>query len=191
MSTASLAHPHGAGVSRLRINRLGLWAFIISEVFLFSGLISARYYLAGLSRPPELNQVLGLGITTVLLLSSFFAYRAEMFAAGGNRAGFLRNTVFTLLLGMVFLVGVTIEWAEAFHAFPPDMIFGTIFFTLTGIHAFHVVSGLAVLLFVLLAALRGRQYDQHDYWPVEGAAKYWHFVDLAWVVIYPTLYLVG
>ena len=189
MSAATVANDHEM-VSRLRIHRLGLWLFIISETFLFSALLSSRFFILGLYRPPELNQLLGLLITTVLLLSSLAAYRAEMSAAFGNQAAFLRNILATLALGGLFLVGVGIEWGEAFLHFPPKTAFGSLFFTMTGIHAFHVLSGLVVLLLVYLRGRR-REYGPGDYWPVEGAAKYWHFVDVAWVFIYPTIYLVG
>ncbi len=187
MSAITHAHRH---VSRLRINQLGLWLFIISEAFLFSALLSSRYYILGLYRSPDLNQPLGLAITSVLLLSSFTAYRAEMSAAFGRQKSFVVNTLATLALGGLFLVGVGIEWSEGFHYFPPKTAFGTLFFTMTGVHAFHVLSGLLLLLLVLIQGRRGR-YGPGNYWPVEGAAKYWHFVDLAWIFIYPTLYLVG
>lgn len=187
MTTAAVAHSHA---SRLGLHRLGLWLFIISEAFLFSALLSCRYYILGLYRPPELNQPLGLAITTVLLLSSLTAYSAEMSAAFGRQAAFRRNLLATIALGGLFLVGVGVEWSEAFRHFPPQTAFGTLFFTLTGAHAFHVLSGLLVLLLVYLNGRRGR-YTPENYWPVEGGIKYWHFVDLAWVAIYPTLYLVG
>ncbi len=187
MTTTALAH---AIPSRLRINRLGLWLFIISECFLFAALLSSRYFILGLYRAPELNQPLGLAITTILLLSSLTAYSAEMSAAAGNQAGFRRYLLATLGLGVLFLVGVGVEWSEAFHFFPPQTAFGTLFFSMTGVHAFHVVSGLLVLLLVYVHGRR-HPYSATSYWPVEGGAKYWHFVDVAWVFIYPTLYLVG
>lgn len=187
MSAATAGH---ARVGRLRINQVGLWLFFISESFLFAALLSSRYYLQGVNRPPELNQALGLAITTVLLLSSLSAYRAEMSVAFGERRRFLRNILATIVLGGLFLVGVVVEWAEAFPHFPPQNGFGTLFFTLTGTHAAHVLSGVVLLLLVYLKGRRGR-YTPANYWGVEGAVKYWHFVDLVWVFIYPTLYLVG
>lgn len=187
MSTATAAH---ATASRLHIHRLGLWLFIISECFLFGAILTARYYLLGVYRPLELNQPLGLVITAVLLLSSLAAYRAETAVAAGDQRRFLRNILFTLALGGLFLVGVGIEWSEAFEFFPPPTVFGTLFFSMTGLHAFHVISGLLLLAFVYFHGRRGK-YGPKDYWPAEGAVKYWHFVDVAWVLIYPTLYLVS
>lgn len=186
---------HGEAAARLSPQelytaRLGLWLFIVSEAALFSAFIAARYLNLGTARPEELNQVLGLVITGVLLLSSLTAYRAETSISHGDRAGFLRNTLWTILLACVFLVGVVVEWVEGFHFFPPSTRYGTSFFSLTGLHGLHVLSGAVLLLGVYLHGRRGR-YGPNDYWPVEGAVKYWHFVDVAWVFIYPTLYLVG
>ncbi|MBM2826466.1 MAG: heme-copper oxidase subunit [Dehalococcoidia bacterium] len=187
MTTITHAHKQA---SRLYINRLGLWLFIISEGFLFSALISSRFYLQGLNRPEELNQPLGLAITITLLLSGLTAYRAETSAAFGNQSGFMRNCLATIVLGSLFLLGVGIEWSEGFKHFPPHTGYGTLFFTVTGFHAFHMISGLGVLILVLLLGRNGR-YRPGNFWPVEGAVKYWHFVDVAWIFIYPTLYLVG
>ena len=92
---------------------------------------------------------------------------------------------------LLFLVGVGVEWAEAFHFAPPSSGFGTILFTLTGIHATHVLSGILVLLSIYRLGRSGRLVGGEKAWPVEGEIKYWHLVDVAWVFIYPTLYLVS
>lgn len=191
MASAVPAHAAPAHVAvSIPNGRWGLWLFIISEAFLFSAFLTARYAMLGFFRPAELNQLLGLAITTVLLTSSLTAYRAEQSIAYGDRPRFLRNTLATILLAGVFLVGVAWEWREAFHYFPPSTRFGTVFFSLTGLHALHVLSGAVLLLFVYVHGRAG-WYGPKDYWPVEGAVKYWHFVDVAWVFIYPTLYLVA
>lgn len=175
---------------RLHINRVGLWLFLLSESFLFGALISSRYFLQGLHRPEEVNQVLGLAITAVLLASSLTAYRGETAAAHGDHRGFLRNILATIALGGLFLVGVGIEWWEAYRHFPPHTGYGSVFFTMTSIHATHVLSGVLLLgLVYRMGRARGR-FGPGNFWGVEGVVKYWHFVDVAWVFIYPTLYLV-
>ncbi|MDP2730817.1 MAG: cytochrome c oxidase subunit 3 [Dehalococcoidales bacterium] len=186
MVTANLTQ----GEHRLAINRIGLWLFILSESFLFIALIFTRFYLLGVERPAELNQLLGLAISYILLLSSLTAYRAEVAAAYGEKKSFRRNIIFTISLGLLFLMGVGLEWTEAFHFFPPSTLFGTVFFTLTGFHAFHLITGLLALLVILIMDKNGR-FTPENYWGVEGAVKYWHFVDVAWVFIFPTLYLVS
>ncbi|MBI4299315.1 MAG: heme-copper oxidase subunit III [Chloroflexi bacterium] len=187
MVEATASHPVH---DRLSINRLGLWLFIISDSFLFAALLSSRFFLQGVHRPAELNQPLGLVISIILVASSLTAYRSEMAAAHGDQRGFRNNILMTIGLGLLFIIGVGVEWREAFTHFPPSTGFGTIFFTLTGVHASHVLSGLILLGIVLFLGRKGR-FTSGSYWGVEGAVKYWHFVDVAWVFIYPTLYLVS
>jgi cytochrome c oxidase subunit 3 len=187
-------------------NRLGLWLFLISDTFVFAGLMIVRINLLGLSRP-ELNQVLGLFVTAVLLISSFFMNRGETMLHNGDREGFLSNTLITIALGTAFLLGVVIiEWhtipviAEpVLHLFgepegaeplkPTSGVAGAAFYMMTGMHAFHVFTGLVVLAIVWFNARRGL-YDVKKY-PVEAAAVYWHFVDVVWIFFYPALYLIG
>lgn len=175
---------------RLRVNQLGLWLFIASEAFLFTALIAARYMIVGLDRPDDLNQTLGLAISLVLLLSSLTAYWAETAIKHDDQRGLLRYLIMTIGLGVVFLIGVVLEWNEGLGFFPPDTEFGSAFFTLIGLHAFHVLTGLVALTVVLHLSRRGR-FNADDHWGVEGVIKYWHFVDVAWVIIFPTIYLVS
>lgn len=187
-----MATPHVADFPRqLGTRRLGLWLFILSESMIFIGLLLIRFYMQGSFRPEELNQTLGLGITVVLLISSFTANRAEVMIARGNQKSFLRYLGLTLILGLVFLlIVVAIEWPEVYHFAPPSTGYGTVFYALTGMHAFHVLTGLLVLLVVFMQGRRGR-YTPQDYWGAQGGIVYWHFVDLVWVFVYMVLYLVG
>ncbi|MBI4761133.1 MAG: heme-copper oxidase subunit III [Chloroflexi bacterium] len=172
-------------------NRLGLWLFLISDAFVFGGLLVMRMNLLGLTRP-HLNQLLGLGVTSILLISSFFMNRGETMIAHGDRKGFLNNTLITFLLGLGFLIGVVfVEWRLAAHEglTPSSGAAGAVFYMMTGMHAFHVLTGLVFLAIVWINGRRGL-YDEKHY-PVEAAAVYWHFVDVVWIVFYPALYLVG
>lgn len=172
-------------------NRLGLWLFLISDAFVFGGLLVMRMNLLGLTRP-NLNQFLGLGVTSILLISSFFMNRGETMIAHGDRKGFLNNTLITFLLGLGFLIGVVfVEWRLAAHEglTPSSGAAGAAFYMMTGMHAFHVLTGLVFLAIVWINGRRGL-YDEKHY-PVEAAAVYWHFVDVVWIVFYPALYLVG
>lgn len=181
-------HAAAEAPHRARANRLGLWLFLASETFLFAALISARFVTSGTDRPDEANQVLALGVTVVLLASSISAYLAESAIASGRRTEFLRYTATTIGLGLLFIIGVVFELREAHEFFPAGTIYGSAFFTLIGAHAFHVLTGIIALGFVLRLGRRGH-FSADSYWGVEGTIKYWHFVDLVWVVIYPTLYL--
>ncbi|MCL1597548.1 MAG: cytochrome c oxidase subunit 3 [Actinomycetia bacterium] len=171
-----------------KANRIGLWLFIVSETFLFGAFLSARWYSTGTLKPEHLNQALALGLTIVLLVSSVSAFLAETSIRYNHRRNFVIFTSFTIAMGLIFLGGVTIELKEAIISYPPETPYGSSYFMLIGLHAFHVVTGLIALATVLVLGIKGH-YGSKDYWAVEGVVKYWHFVDLAWVIIYPTLYL--
>jgi cytochrome c oxidase subunit 3 len=171
-----------------RANLIGLWLFIISETFLFAAFLAARYYSTGTFKPDDLNQNLALMLTIILLLSSLSAYMAETSIRFNHRRNFVIYIIGTIVMGLVFLGGVGIELKEAIHLYPPGTPYGSSYFMLIGLHAFHVVTGLVALGFVLFLGIKG-YYGSDDYWGAEAVIKYWHFVDLAWVIIYPTLYL--
>lgn len=172
--------------------RLGLWLFLLSDSFVFGGLMAARVNLLGMTRP-ELSQGLGLAVTSILLISSFFMNRGETAMAHGDKSGFTLNTIITFILGLGFLIGVVaVEWPQAAaHGITPDSgATGAVFYMMTGMHAFHVFTGLIFLL-VILGNGRKNLYSAEKHWGVEAAAVYWHFVDLVWIFFYPALYLVG
>ncbi|MGE3357991.1 MAG: heme-copper oxidase subunit III [Acidimicrobiia bacterium] len=183
------SHGHAEATWRPQANRLGLWLFILSETFLFGAFISSRF-VAGTDHPDELNQPLALGLTLLLLVSSISAYLGEQAIAHDDRRGFVIGLSATMLLGLAFTVGVGFEFAEAAQHFPTSTVYGSNFVMLIGLHAFHVVTGLGALGVVLNLGRTGH-FGSEDHWKVEAAVKYWHFVDLAWVVIYPSLYLMG
>ncbi len=185
------ADPHGHEY-KTATNRLGLWLFLLSDSFVFTGLLVTRFNLLGLTRP-HLNQELGLAVTSVLLLSSFFVNRAEAAMEHGDRKNFLIGISLTLILGIVFLAGVIgIEWPSAIaEGITPDSgAGGAVFFMMTGMHAFHVLTGVIFLIIVLRNGMRGG-YSQEKHWGVEAATVYWHFIDVVWIFFYPALYLIG
>ena len=118
---------------RVANNRLGLWLFIVSDTFLFGGIMVSRWVLWGNTRP-ELNQILGLIVTSILLLSSFSMNRAEVAIAHGDRKQFIIFLSLTLLLGIGFLAGVVgVEWQNAPYAASTN-VYGAVFFMMTGMH---------------------------------------------------------
>lgn len=187
---------------QLRSNRLGLWLFCASEIFLFLGLLAARFYLWDGTRP-DLSQGLGVITTTVLLVSSYFVYRGETAIAHNDRKIFLNSFLIAALMGTLFFVGVVIlEWnvfgleLELFgiewfgHLRPTDGVHGGIFFAMTGMHALHVLSGIVLILMVWNLGRKGH-FSEEKHWGVEACAIYWHYVDVIWVFFYPALYLIG
>lgn len=197
------AHAHEIPyATQLRANRLGLWLFMFSEMFLFGALFAARFVLWGNTRP-DLSQELGFLATAILLLSSFFMYRSETGAAYGDRTRFLRNALLAALMGTIFFVMVVVmEWnvfglsgnlfgVELFgHLRPSDGVYGGIFYAMTGMHALHVLSGIVLILIIWWNGRRGF-YTPERHWGVEATAIYWHYVDVVWVFFYPALYLMG
>ncbi len=188
LEAAQAAHHHEEEHNRPAMNQLGLWLFFASESFLFAALAASRFYIAGLDKPAHLNQLLGLGITSILLTSSVCAYLAEAAIARGDRAACRMYLFATIVLGLVFAGGVAIEWSTAeFKASEP---YGTAFFSMTGLHASHVLSGV-VLLALTHRLLSKGHFTADSYWGVEASIKYWHFVDVVWVFFYPILYLIS
>jgi heme/copper-type cytochrome/quinol oxidase subunit 3 len=202
--TSAAAHARAEATHRPRANKIGLWLFIASETFLFAALISTRY-VVWVDRPHELDelnwgafppegQILALAITIVLLASSISAFLAEASIAHDDRKRFLFYIRMTIGLGLLFMIGVGLEWNEGLrgqwlgNAETDIATYGSQFYTLIGLHAFHVFTGILALGVVWLLGRKGH-FGSQDYWGAEGVVKYWHFVDLAWVVIYPTLYL--
>ncbi|RME05601.1 MAG: heme-copper oxidase subunit III [Anaerolineae bacterium] len=174
---------------KTQTNRIGLWLFILSDSFVFAGLLVTRFYLLGYTRP-HLDQTLGLIVTSVLLVSSFFMNRAETAIAHGDEKTFLRGTLITMLLGISFLAGVLgVEWRLAPFG-PADGAVGAVFYMMTGMHAFHVLTGVVFLAIVYRNGRKGL-YSAEKHWQVEAAAVYWHFVDVVWIFFYPALYLIG
>ncbi len=172
---------------------MGLWLFFASEVFMFGGLLVARFYLwrdaSGAVVRPELDQQLGLIVTSVLLLSSYFMNRAETAIAHDDRGNFLTSLLITAFLGLVFLAGVVIfEWGG--HIKPGDGVFGAVLYGMTGMHALHVLSGVILILNVWWLGRKGH-FSAERHWGVEACAIYWHYVDLVWIFFYPALYLIG
>jgi cytochrome c oxidase subunit 3 len=184
MSAQSLA----AYQAHTRANRIGLWLFFVSESFMFGGLLASRFYLWGSTRP-DLDQALGLIVTSVLLLSSFFMNRAESAIAHDDRRTFLTSLLITAALGVVFLIGVVgFEWRG--HIRPWDGVFGAVLFGMTGLHALHVLSGVVLIVIIWNLGSKGH-FSAERHWGVEATAIYWHFVDVVWVFFYPALYLMG
>lgn len=170
-------------------NRLGLWLFLFSEIFLFGALLAARFYLWGNTRPVELDQTLGLFATSILLLSSFFMAHGETAIGFDDRKGLHRNMMITAILGTLFLVFVVgVEWRGALR--PSDGVYGAMFYTMTGIHALHVLSGVILILINWKLSRKGH-YSAQRHWGIEATAVYWHYVDVVWVFFYPALYLIG
>lgn len=198
MSTAMIHYieePHP--VTGVTNSKLGIWLFLASEVMLFGALFSTYIILrVGSESWPHgwtlLNVPLATLNTMVLITSSVtmvMAWASLMM----NRIGRYRLFMgLTILLSFVFLVIKYFEYSHKFHHdhFPSTNTFYAIYFTLTGLHGLHVLGGIVVNTYFLLPGSRLWKTNPRQFTGrVECAGLYWHFVDLVWIFLFPTLYL--
>jgi cytochrome c oxidase subunit III len=190
---AGLAHDSRGGISN---PILGMLLFICSEVMFFSGLFAAYFSVRAATRPwpPEGEHFnlhaepwFALGLTIILVISSFTCQFAVWAIRRGDRTGFIRNISVTLVLGIVFLIGQAYDYATLGFGLS-DGVFGTTFYTLTGFHGAHVFGGAIMLSVILYRGLAGQFSAQHHD-AVEATSLYWHFVDVVWIALFSTLYI--
>ncbi len=193
------AHPVGHRPSIMaHPARVGMLAFLLSEVAFFGTLITTyAYYLpqirAGSPSPAEVFRLpLVLVSTACLLSSSVTAHFAERALRQGHRPRFLLLWGTTILLGALFLAGTAHEWDDLIGQGLTISrgLFGTCYYTLVGFHAAHVTVGVVMMSILLGLALR-RQVTDANPTGVEVVSWYWHFVDGVWVVVLTLVYLVG
>jgi cytochrome c oxidase subunit 3 len=193
-SHAHADHPPVANVSsRVDARLLGMFLFIASEVMLFGSFFTAYFFVRvvnGYSWPPHGDHlpVFVAGVNSAILLtSSATMHWALQSIKRGNRAGLQAGLVLTFLMGATFLGTQIAEYSRIGFA-PRDNAFATIFFCLTGLHGAHVFVGLTLLLFATVRAFRGHFSAEHHH-GVEIPGIYWHFVDVMWIVVYTTVYI--
>ena len=192
------AHGGNSGMSRMNIGTLGMSIFIGSEIMLFASFFTA-YFIArsnAVQWPPifeggdlfEVPKIITGVNTSILVFSSFTVWWAEKRLAAGDRQGLIRGLIVTIMLGATFLVIQINEYVHLGFT-PQDQMFGTTFYTLTGLHGAHVFVGLTALTFSLNRARRG-EFSHGNSGPLIAASIYWHFVDVVWVFLYVVVYLV-
>jgi cytochrome c oxidase subunit 3/cytochrome o ubiquinol oxidase subunit 3 len=173
-----------------------MFCLIIAEAAIFTIFVVAYLFYIGKSLSgPTPKQVLEVPIfyTICLLSSSLTIHFAERALERGRLGAFKGFWFLTLALGATFLVGTGIEWHHLIYDAGLTIstnLFGTTYYSLVGLHAFHVVVGLVGLALVMLFALTARVHQQHaDRIAVFGL--YWHFVDAVWVVVFTVVYIIG
>src|SRR5512132_4009622 len=197
-ATPHADHHHGppaANVSsRVEAQFLGMLLFIISEVMLFGAFFTAYFFIrvVGNADWPAHGEELPVAVagvnTAVLLSSSFTMHFALEGARNENRRALQVGLLTTFLLGLTFLSVQINEYVHVGFA-PQDNAQGTIFYCLTGLHGAHVFVGLNLLLFATIRAFRGHFSAEHHH-GVELPGIYWHFVDVLWIVVYATIYII-
>jgi cytochrome c oxidase subunit III len=197
---AGLAHDARGGISN---PVLGMILFICSEIMFFSGLFAAYFAVRAAAPvwPPivegdeALTEAFNLHaepwfaavLTIILVMSSFTCQFAVWAIRRDDRTGFTRNIAVTLTLGIVFLLGQMFDYLTIGFGIS-DGTFGTTFYTLTGFHGAHVFAGVIMLAVVLYRALAG-QFSSRHHDAVEATSLYWHFVDVVWIALFSTLYI--
>jgi cytochrome c oxidase subunit 3 len=180
--------------SRVDARVLGMFLFIASETMLFGSFFTAYFFVrvtAGTPwpTPPFHLPVFVAGVNTAILVtSSFTMHWALQSIKRGNRAGLQAGLLLTFLMGLAFLLTQVREYSRIGFA-TDDGAFATIFFCLTGLHGAHVFVGLTLLAFATVRAFRGHFTPEHHH-GVEIPGIYWHFVDVMWIVVYTTVYII-
>jgi cytochrome c oxidase subunit III len=179
--------------SRVEAQFLGMLLFIISEIMLFGAFFTAYFFIrvVGEADWPAAGTHLPVAIagvnTAILISSSFTMHWALEGARNENRAALRVGLLTTLLLGFTFLTIQVNEYVHVGFA-PADHAQGTIFYGLTGLHGAHVFVGLTLLLFATIRAFRGH-FSAKEHRGVEVPGIYWHFVDVMWIIVYTTIYI--
>ena len=177
--------------------RLGIWLFLASEVMLFGGLFSAYVLLrVGAVTWPEswtiANVPLGALNTGVLITSSVTMVLSWVALKEKDLSRFWLWMGFTILLGVMFLGIKLFEYADKFQhgLWPSTSTYMALYFTLTGLHALHVVGGLVANTYLMATSFTMWEREPERLTNrVEAAGLYWHFVDVVWIFLFPVLYL--
>ena len=190
---------------------LGMWVFLATEVMFFGGLFAGYTIYRNLYQPGfmagshMLNVTLGALNTAVLICSSLTMALAVRAAQLGKRRAVVTFLILTMALGLAFiLIKLTLEWHHDYlEGLVPGLrftyggptpkaveLFFCFYFTMTGVHALHMVVGLGILSVLVVQAWKGR-FGPQRYNAVETAGLYWHFVDVVWIFLFPLLYLLG
>ncbi|MBA2382927.1 MAG: heme-copper oxidase subunit III [Chloroflexi bacterium] len=207
--TAGLAHDSRGGISN---PILGMILFICSEIMFFSGLFAAYFSVraSAVQWPPivkggtdqasidaaaaltehfnlHAEPWFGAILTVILVISSVTCQLGIWAIRRDDRTGFIRAFGVTLVLGIVFLIGQAYDYSTLGFGIS-DTPFGTTFYTLTGFHGAHVFGGAIMLSVVLYRGLAG-QFSSKHHDAVEATSLYWHFVDVVWIALFSTLYI--
>jgi len=199
VEAASITHAEHHGPppahrsSRVEAPTLGMLLFIVSEVMIFAAFFTAYFFIRVVNHNPWPapgttlpENVAGVN-TAILLSSSLTLHWALTSIKNGNHFGLKAGMLSTFLLGLTFL---TVQINEYIHIgfAGRDSAQATVFYSLTGLHGAHVFIGLGILLTVTIRAFRGH-YSPDSHRGVEVPGIYWHFVDIMWIVVYTTVYV--
>jgi cytochrome c oxidase subunit 3/cytochrome o ubiquinol oxidase subunit 3 len=180
----------------MKAGRVGMYCLIAAEAAMFTIFIVAYLFYAGKSAGgPEARNILRAPIffSICLLSSSVTIHLAAQSWTRGSMSVFVRWWLATIVLGAAFLAGTALEWRHLIYDEGLTIatnLFGTSYYALVGLHAFHVTVGLVGLIVVSAFALAGL-VRREDAARGEVLSLYWHFVDGVWVVVFMVVYVIG
>ena len=197
MSTPSLAVPESPIQWNLPARGpVGMACLIAAEVAIFTIFVVAYIFYIGKSvSGPQPKDVLSVPIfyTVCLLSSSLTIHFAVSLLRKAKMGAFALWWLLTIVLGATFLAGTALEWRHLIYDEGLTIqtnLFGTTYYSLVGLHAFHVTVGLLALATVSIFALLGKVKEEHSE-RAEVLSMYWHFVDVVWVVVFLVVYVIG
>jgi cytochrome c oxidase subunit 3 len=173
-----------------------MYCLIAAEAAIFTIFVVAYLFYIGKSvSGPQPKDVLHAPIfyTVCLLSSSLTIHAAVRRLVAGNLAAFARLWLLTIVLGGAFLYGTAREWVHLIFQDGLTVstnLFGTTYYSLVGLHAFHVTVGLLALILVALFYFAAKLRREHAE-RLEVLSMYWHFVDAVWIVVFTIVYVVG
>ncbi|WP_051978325.1 cytochrome c oxidase subunit 3 [Edaphobacter aggregans] len=197
MSTMASPFPEAPATWSLRDRgKIAMAGLIIAESAIFTIFVVAYLFYLGKSLTgPTPREVLETPIfySICLLSSSLTIHFAEKALEHARRGAFLVLWLLTIALGALFLYGTGVEWHRLIYEHGLTIstnLFGTTYYSLVGLHAFHVTVGLIMLVIVAIFALAGRVNAEQSH-RVQVLGLYWHFVDAVWVVVFTVVYVLG
>jgi cytochrome c oxidase subunit 3 len=179
--------------SRVEAPTLGMLLFIISEIMIFGAFFTAYFFIRIVNHNPwpapgtKLPEAVAGINTAILVSSSLTIHWALTSVKRGNRFGLRAGMLSTFVLGFTFLFVQINEYVHIGFS-PGYSAQSTVFYALTGLHGAHVFIGLCILLMVTIRSFRGH-YSPEDHRGMEVPGIYWHFVDIMWIVVYTTVYV--
>jgi cytochrome c oxidase subunit III len=200
-AAAVTEHHHGPPPanrsSRVDPQFLGMLLFIISEVMVFAAFFTAYFFIRVVQGEPwfpfgEFSLPVAVaGVNTAILLSSSLTMHWALESIKrGDRAGMKAGLMLTTLLGLTFLFVQVNEYISLTGEglTPAAFAQGSVFYGLTGLHGAHVAVGLTLLVFATIRAYRGH-FTPEEHRGVEVPGIYWHFVDVMWIIVFTTIYI--
>jgi cytochrome c oxidase subunit 3 len=207
-TATALDAPHHAPVNRPNMTSVGTIVWLASELMFFAGLFAMYFTIRSVvpelwqTEPAKLNVPFATGNTLVLVISSVWCqmgvWKAERFQPGRTGPlyqikdwGMREWYVVTYIFGAMFIAGQIYEYANltADNVTIPTNAYGSIFYLATGFHGLHVTGGLIAFLLIIGRSFAAKRFGHHEATSAIVTSYYWHFVDVVWIGLFATIYL--